>query len=139
MVDLMNALRAFLDAQGSGSLGDREGLIARLGPVWPDLAGSDDEAMEPHKLGRLDIPVWCPPVLTFLIERHGGLVLGSTRADKQTWTVNLDARTAIPVTHGYRQILPMAPRLYVGPLAAAVVRLVVDGDDHADLKWSADR
>jgi hypothetical protein len=46
-------------------------------PVWADLEGASDEAMEPWKLGRMENPEWLPPVLTFVVERHGGTVLGS--------------------------------------------------------------
>ena len=138
MLDPMRVLRTFLDAQGAGPLVDTEGLIACLMPVWADLEGAGDEAMEPWKLGRMENPEWLPPVLTFVVERHGGTVLGSTRADRQTWTVNLDLATAIPATSGYRKIRPRAARLDVEPLVAEVMRLVVDGIEDKRLKWSAD-
>ena len=139
MLDPIEDLRTFLDAQGAGPLADREGLIARLMPVWLDLEGSSDWAMEPRKLGRMENPKWLPPVLTFVVERHGGTVNGSSRADLQTWTVNLDAATAISATTGRRQLRPQAARLEVGPIVAEVMRLVVDGLDDPRLKWSADR
>lgn len=138
MLDPMRVLRSFLDAQGAGPLVDTEGLITCLMPVWADLDGARDDAMEPRKLGRLENPEWLPPVLTFVVERHGGTVLGSTRADLQTWTVNLDLETATPTTSGYRQIRPRATRLDVEPLVSEVIGLVVDGADDKRLKWSAD-
>ena len=52
-----------------------------LSEVWDDLGGSDC-GMAGHKLiGRMEHVEWNPPVLTFTIERHGGTVLGSTRAE----------------------------------------------------------
>ena len=48
MLDPMTDLRAFLDAQGAGPLVDRAGLVARLMPVWSDLEGASDWAMEPR-------------------------------------------------------------------------------------------
>ena len=138
MLDPMKVLRTFLDAHGAGPLADTKGLIACLMPVWAGLEGASDEAMEPRKLHRMENPEWRPPLLTFVVERHGGTVLGSTRADRQTWTVNLDLETAIPATSGYRQIRPRAARLDVEPLVAEVMRLVVDGTDDKRLKWSAD-
>jgi hypothetical protein len=123
MLDPMSVLRTFLDAQGTGPLVDSEGLIACLMPVWPNLEGAGDEAMEPWKLGRMENPGWLPPVLTFVVERHGGTVLGSTSADRQTWTVNLDSATAIPATSGYRQIRPRAARLDVDSVVAEVTDL----------------
>jgi hypothetical protein len=138
MLDPMRVLRTFLDAQGAGPLVDTKGLIARLTPVWEDLEGAGDEAMEPRKLSRMKKPEWLPPVLTFVVERHGGTVNGSTRADLQTWTVNLDSATAVPVTSSYRQLRPRAARLDVEPLVVEVVRLVVGGIDDKRLYWSAD-
>jgi len=138
MLDPMSVLRTFLDAQGAGPVADGEGLIARLVPVWPDLEGADDQAMEPRKLRRMENPEWRPPVLTFAVERHGGTVLGSARADRQTWTVNLDSATALPATSGYRQLRQRAAPLRVEPLVAEVVRLVGNSLDHKWLKWSAD-
>lgn len=127
-----------LDAQGAGPLVDRAGLVARLIPVWPDLEGANDWAMEPRKLSRMENPEWLPPVLTFVVERHGGTENGSSRADLRTWTVNLDAATAISATTGRRQLRPQAARLDVGPIVDEVMRLVVDGLDDPRLKWSAD-
>jgi len=138
MLDPMSVLRTFLDAQGAGPVVEHEGLIARLVPVWPDLEGAGDQAMEPRKLRRMENPEWRPPVLTFTIERHGGTVHGSTRADRQTWTVNLDSATALPAESGYRQLRPRAAPLRVESLVAEVVRLVGDSNDHEWLKWSAD-
>jgi hypothetical protein len=139
MLDPMKDLWTFLDAQGAGPLADREGLIARLMPVWLDLEGASDWAMEPRKLGRMENPEWLSPVLRFVVERHGGTVNGSSRADLQTWTVNLDAATAISATTGRQQLRPQAARLEVGPIVSEVMRLVVDGIDDTRLKWSADR
>lgn len=139
MLDPMKDLRTFLDAQGAGPLVDRAGLITCLIPVWADLEGASDWAMEPRKLGRMEDPTWLPPVLTFVVERHGGTVYGSSRADLQTWTVNLDRATAISATTGRRQVRPQAARLDVGPIVDDVVRLVVDEIDDPRLKWSAGR
>lgn len=138
MPDLMRALRTFLDAQGAGPLVDVEGLIACLMPVWQDFEGASDEAMEPRKLRRMKSPEWQPPFLTFILERHGGTVLGSTRADRQAWRVNLDSATAIPAASGYRQLHARAARLDIAPLVAEVMRLVVNAIDDKRLKWSAD-
>ena len=138
MLDPFSQLRGFLDTQGPGPIGDIEGLIVRLMSVWPDLEGSSWEAMEPRKLGRMEKPEWRPPLLTFVVERHGGTVNGSTRADLQTWTVNLDSATAIPATSRYRQLRPRAARLDVEPLVAEAVRLVVGNIEDKRLKWSPD-
>jgi hypothetical protein len=139
MLDHMSVLRTFLDAQGTGPVVDGKGLIAHLGPVWPTLAGAGDETMEPWKLGRMENPVWQPPVLTFVIERHGGSALESTHASLQAWTIDLNWVTAIPATIGYREGLARPAPLRVASLVAEIVRLVVNGLDDRRLKWSIDR
>jgi hypothetical protein len=139
MLDHMSVLRTFLDAQGTGPVVDGKGLIASLGPVWSTLAGASDEAMEPWKLGRLENPVWRPPVLTFVIERHSEAGLEGTHMSLQLWTIDLDSATAIPATIGYRQKLARSAPVRVAPLVAEVVRLVVNGLDDRRLTWSIDR
>ena len=41
-----------------------------------------------------------PPNLCFSIDRHGGTVMGSKRAERQTWTLNLETLTAMPGLSG---------------------------------------
>ena len=65
-------------------------IEAHLAPVWDALAG-DDGGMTSRKLhGRMEVVLWNPPRLTFYIERHGATVLGSSRAEVQEWTVDLE-------------------------------------------------
>ena len=68
-----------------------------------------------------------PPKLCFSIERHGGTVMGSKRAERQTWMLNLQTLTAIPNETGYRQLQPNAPRLNVTPIAKAVCEAAQQG------------
>ena len=40
--------------------------------IWPLLAGASEEGMDAAKLrGRMESIEWTPPILTFVIERHG--------------------------------------------------------------------
>jgi hypothetical protein len=133
------ALRRFLAATEQGPIEDAAALIALLAAVWPSLDGADDEAMASWKLGRMEGPEWRPPLLTFVIERHGGFVLGSTRAELQQWTVDLDTLTASVEGVGRRQLRPLAPRLNVAPLVAEIVELIAAGIDDDRLGWSSDR
>jgi hypothetical protein len=96
------------------------GRCALLADCWPDLEGGSGTSMTAHKLDRVESLSWIPPVLTFIIERHGGTVLGSTRADLYTWSVDLNVGTAKPIKTGYRQIVPTAARLNVKAIAARV-------------------
>src|SRR5262245_41209440 len=66
-----------------------------LADCWPQLKSADDTfRMTAEKLHRAEGLAWYPPCLTFLIERHGRTVLGSTRAELHQWTVDLDWETA---------------------------------------------
>ena len=49
--------------------------------AWPNLPGSDDQSTFAEKLWRTEKLEWRPPMITFRLERHGGTVNGSTRAD----------------------------------------------------------
>lgn len=62
--------------------------------------------MEAHKLARMERVHWDPPILAFVIERHGATVLGSTRAELQSWAVDLESREACVGCGGYRQLYP---------------------------------
>jgi hypothetical protein len=37
---------------------------------------------------------WNPPMLSFIIERHGAMVLGSTRAENQRWEIDMNKMEA---------------------------------------------
>ena len=78
--------------------------------------------------------IWNPPVLSFVVERHGSTVLGSTRAEKQQWNLNLENKTATHRTIGFRQLYPKAPALKVKPIAALVCEAVRQGpNSNSDL------
>ena len=65
--------------------------------------------MEPYKLiGRMEDVQWQAPILSFNIERHGGTVQGSTRAEIQHWEVNVDELTAKCDLTWYRELEPRA-------------------------------
>lgn len=85
--------------------------------------------MEAYKLGRAEDLAWSDPILTFAIERHGGMAHGSTRAELQIWRVDLDAGTAEVTGGRYRQLHPTAPRLDVRPIAEEIVALVESNAD----------
>jgi hypothetical protein len=98
-----------------------------LADCWRQLEGASDTSMTAEKLHRAKDLAWNPPCLSFLIERHGGTVLGSTRAELHQWTVNLDRQTAQCEEAGYRQLTPTVPRLNVRPVAARVRDAVQQG------------
>jgi hypothetical protein len=97
---------------------------------WHEFSGSAETTMEAWKISRDEGPNainWSPPCLSFIIERHGGTVLGSTRAERQQWTLNLERRTADHSQIGFRQLRPSAPKLDVKGIAYDVCKAVREG------------
>ncbi len=89
--------------------------------------------------GRMEQVAWNPPRLSFVIERHGATVNGSSRAEVQQWEINLETRTAECATVGRRQLVPLAPRLDVRPIAEEVAHLILAGDwQDSRLTWRPD-
>ena len=111
-------------------------IDALLAACWEDFEGSDDGGMRSFKLrGRLEEVEWSSPVLTFTIERHGGTVHGSSRAELQAWSLDLDLLTAENETRRYRQLRPNAPRLDTASLADTVFALIDQRSEDPRLNW----
>lgn len=133
----LTELRSFLAELPPGEAGydamvTIEQLLARC---WGDLKGADAGGMRGYKLlRRMEDVTWRPPVLTFGIERHGGFVNGSTRAEIQKWQVDLDRKAALLTGTGRRQIRPMAPRLNVKPIAAEIAAVITAAADDPRIK-----
>lgn len=106
------------------------GLFQLVVASWDEFSGSAETRMEARKILRDEGPkdvTWSPPCLSFIIERHGTTVLGSTRAEKQLWKLNLDSRTADHQQIGFRQLRPRAPRVDVRGPADEVSKAVQEG------------
>jgi hypothetical protein len=108
----------------------RADVLNLLSGCWEQFDGSTDSNMAHWKViregGATDM-AWDPPVLSFVVERHGATVLGSTRAEKQRWLLNLEKKTANHWSDGYRQLYPKAPPLNVKPIAEQVFEAVRQG------------
>jgi len=131
----MDELQDYLSRLKPGPVEETTHLERLLAKVWDDLGG-DEAGMTGHKLiGRMKQVEWTPPVLTFVIERHGGTVLGSTRADLQRWTVDLDLGTATAEGIRHRQLSPMARRVDVEFIADEIAARIVDGEADDRLRW----
>ena len=134
----MDELRNYLNTLEPGPVEETTHLERLLAEVWDDLGG-DNGGMAGHKLiRRMARFEWHRPILTFLIERHGGTVLGSTRAELQRWSVDLDRQTATCERTGHRQLSPMARRVDVGPIADEVAGRIVVGKSDDRLSWLGD-
>jgi hypothetical protein len=83
----LDRLRAHLATIVPGKITDTTDLEPLLAACWGEFSG-DYGGMEGYKLlGRIEDVTWGPPTLTFTIERHGGTVMGSSRAELQHWEV----------------------------------------------------
>jgi hypothetical protein len=116
-------------------------LTARLIDAWNEIDGTFAESTFAAKLkSRIEKPEWSPPILTFLIARHGGTVLGSTRAEIHQWEVNLQNATATcNPNYGHRQLRRMDEPFRAGPVAAEIFDAISNRRDDERLKWTADR
>jgi hypothetical protein len=117
----MTNLREYLAALQSGDVPASTGLDRLLAAHWDEFEGSDENGMQGYKLlGRMEQVRWQPPVLSFVLERHGGMVMGSTRGELQHWEVDLDKRTTFIVKTSLRQLEKMARRISVKELAEEI-------------------
>ncbi len=131
-------LRAVLANIPAGPIADHGRTLELLEACWSEFAGSEEHAMAPHKLRRMERVLWSAPFLSFVIERHGGTVMGSSRADLQRWTVDIETLVAECEIVGHRQVEQMQARLDVRPLAKDVARLIVSRAADPRLKWCDD-
>ncbi len=135
----MKQLLEYLVSIQTGPVSDTAKLEDLLAACWDEFADSEAEGMEAYKLhSRMDNVHWDSPVLTFVIERHGGTVLGSSKAERHKWTLNMDTRTASCEYLGHRQVRPMQPRLDIRPVAEEIVQLIIDHQEDERLKWNND-
>jgi hypothetical protein len=139
---MMTKMQRLLDHLGSipaGKIADDGKLASLLADCWSELNGASVEGMKPDKLlGRMEETSWDPPVLSFMIERHGGTSRGSSRAEIQHWNVNIQNRSATCSTDGHRQLGPMQAGLNLKPLAEEIVGLILKRRTDSRLKWNPD-
>jgi hypothetical protein len=127
---MSSPLAAHLATLPPGLVQDKDAVERLLIKEWHGLSGSDDGGMQSRKLnGRTESMEWNPPVLTFTIERHGGTVNGSSRAELQRWRVDTAERSAKIASSGRRQLRPAAKRLDVRPLAEAVAKAILNSSE----------
>jgi hypothetical protein len=131
-------LREFLAAIPLGPITDTDTLARLLADAWDEFSGDDGGIIPAKHLNRMEDVAWNPPLLTFTIERHGGTVLGSTRATLQEWTVDVGKGTVACVETRHRQVRPMQARLDVAPIAEEIVAQIVNRQEDHRLKWYAD-
>jgi len=118
-----------------------EALQKRLAAIWGTLDGSRQGAMDGRKLaGRAEDITWHPPFLRFTIERHGGTVMGSSRATLQEWKVDLERGTAaIEGENRYRQLYDREPPLRMQPIVDRLLGAIrEERRGEPGLEWKKD-
>lgn len=134
----LKRIRDYLTALPPGALtedqcDDVEGILSQC---WNHLAGGEDGGMDASKLNdRTEKMRWSPPNLTFVIERHGGLVRGSSRAEVQGWTVDLDRKTASYAVAGHRRLGNVSKPLDAVSVANDIGKWIRDDVDDPRLLW----
>ncbi len=134
----MQALREYLAGIKPGPVLDVERLEELIASAWDEFT-SDEGGMKAEKLsGRMEGAQWNPPWLTLQIERHGGMKLGSTRAELQLWSLNTETAVARFTIGGHRQLRPRKPPLNVQPIADEIASLIAQERPDPRLKRNAD-
>lgn len=135
----MKQLVEYLASMPNGPITDTVELENHLMRCWYKFYGSRAKRMHRHKLqNRMEDVQWNPPILTFIVERHDKLNVGSTRAERQEWQLHLKLKTAWCETVGYRQVKPRQPFLKVRPIAENIFQLIMDHREDKRLKWHDD-
>ena len=73
---------------------------------------------------RVEELTWEPPFLSFIIERHGGLVQGSKSAEVHKWTVDVESGKSVCRAAGFRRLQKFAERMDTQEVAREVVELI---------------
>lgn len=136
------AFKEFMSSTPRGEITLSDEVAKRLAACWHELAGGTEQNMEGAKIysalfpyNRMEDVQWNPPLLSFVIERHGRQTAGSTRAEVHEWTVNCETRQAAITGSVLRSIGGTDKKLDVGPLAEEVARLVLERKNDPRLKW----
>jgi len=82
--------------------------------------------------------IWNPPILEFEIERHGGTVQGSSRAERHGWSVDVQTRTATCEGIGFAQLRPQQPSFKVKVITEDLIRRIVSQTTDERLEWDSD-
>jgi hypothetical protein len=141
-MEKLRELVSFLTGLPPGDVSDTKALEAILARCWHCLTGGEIGGMAGDTLvGRMEQVSWQPPVLSFVIERHGAPALGSTRAELQYWEVDLEKQIAMLTGTCLRQTRPpqrSIRRAQMESLAEQIASLLEDRMDDDRVKWNAD-
>ena len=121
----------------SGIQVDSSHLISLLKQCWDEFSG-DSSVLTAFKLDRAEHVKVNALELSFTLERHGGIKYGSTRAELQHWTVDLQEVTAHCEKTGFRQLKPRRASFDAGAAAREVASLIALRKPDARVQWKND-
>ncbi len=138
---MMKSLQDLLSTIPPGHMSDGDCLqvLAELSQCWESIPGSDVKSTTADKLRRAEEVCWTPPILSFSLERHGGTVLGSSRASLHRWEVNTEQPEARIVNTSVRQLSPKSRVMDIKKVANETATLIFNGLDDSRLTWLEDR
>jgi hypothetical protein len=136
MTTALHKLASTLTASPVGPISDEGTVRSLLYDAWDDLLISNHGGFNKDKhIYRAVNLTWNPPYLTFDVERHGGFVQGSSRADIQSWSVDIQANSATNTSSRSKQMRPASPRMDMAPIVARVGVLVSEHSDDPWITW----
>lgn len=138
---MMKSLQDLLSTIPPGHMSDGDCLqvLAELSQCWESIPGSDVKSTTADKLRRAEEVCWTPPILSFSLERHGGTVLGSSRASLHYWEVDTEQPEARIVKTSARQLSPKAQVMDIEKMANEIATLILNGVDDRRVTWLEDR
>lgn len=124
--DAMERLRQFLEKLATGLITEDQqpDLLSALYHAWDKIEGGAAGSMTKDKVDRAKSIEWKPPMLSFVIERHGAFVRGSNRAELVGWNVDVSIGKATNYLHGHRELRPKDKKLDVKELVSRIVALL---------------
>lgn len=139
--DPLLVLRNYLSTLPPGNVSKeaKSDLERMLAECWDQIKILDRHGMNSNKLGsRAENMNWIPPMLNFDIERHGGTVLGSKRAELQSWSIDVYQSKGSVATSARRQLRPNDPKLDLESQAREVADLIAAGREDSRLVWNGE-
>jgi hypothetical protein len=134
-------LKSLLQGASTGPLPDDVAAELReaVAESWSHLQGSDETSMDEFKVRtRAHSFRWEPPTLVFELERHGALTLGSTRAERQEWRINLNTAQTTSHVIGRRQVQKASERWDARSAAQQLAESIMAGRDDERIRWLPD-
>ena len=132
----LTELRNLLREVSPGAVLETDTLERLLVACWNQFNGADSQGMKADKLiGRIGDAWWDPPVLSFEIERHGGVALGSVYAEVQSWSIDLEQLTASCTRAPGPLVSKRQDRLQLEPPVNRITNAVQGGINDEWLEW----